>query len=131
MKQPRLFSRELKLSVVKRMLAGCCVTALGRELKLRPTMMYKWRDLYRKGGAKALRPKRGRPGKGEPVIVGAAGKAALDLASARQRIGELERKIGQQELELDFFQRALRQVGKLRRRTGARGVKPSTSSSGR
>ncbi|WP_287301300.1 hypothetical protein [Mesorhizobium sp.] len=32
------------------------------------------------------------------------------LAKARRRIVELERKIGQQQVELDFFQEALRHV---------------------
>jgi len=32
------------------------------------------------------------------------------LQTARERIGELERKVGQQELELDFFAAALRRI---------------------
>lgn len=130
MKKARVFSREIKLSAVKRMLDGADVTALARELKLRRTMLYKWRDRYRKGGADALHRKKGRPPKSAPIVE-ASSKAALDLASAKRHIAELERKIGQQELELDFFQRALRQVEELRRPTGARGAKPSTSSSKR
>ena len=38
-----------------------------------------------------------------------------DPAEAQQRIDELERKIGQQQLELDFFRAALRHVRELRR----------------
>ena len=38
-------------------------------------------------------------------------EAASSLAAAEKRIAELERKIGQQQVELDFFQQALRQVG--------------------
>ncbi len=131
MKKARVFSRETKLSAVKRMLDGEDVTALARELKLRRTMLYKWRDRYRKGGARALRQEKGRPLNSESIAGEAPTKAALGLASAKRRIAELERKIGQQELELDFFQRALRQVEELRRPTGARGAKPSTSSSKR
>ena len=33
-----------------------------------------------------------------------------DLQTARERIGDLERKVGQQELELDFFVAALRRI---------------------
>jgi hypothetical protein len=33
-----------------------------------------------------------------------------ELLAARKRIAELERKVGQQELELDFFGEALRRV---------------------
>ena len=32
------------------------------------------------------------------------------MARAQRRIAELERKVGQQQLDMDFFQRALRQV---------------------
>jgi transposase len=35
---------------------------------------------------------------------------ATEFEVARRRIAELERKIGQQQLELDFFRQALRQV---------------------
>jgi transposase-like protein len=131
MKKARVFSRAMKLSAVKRMLDGEDVSALARELKLRRTMLYKWRDRYRKGGAQALRQEKGRPRKSESIAGEAPTKVALDLASAKRRIAELERKIGQQELELDFFQRALRQVEEERRPSGARGAKPSTSSSKR
>jgi len=41
--------------------------------------------------------------------------AAHDPAAAARRIAELERKIGQQQLELDFFRAALRHVRDLRR----------------
>jgi hypothetical protein len=50
---------------------------------------------------------------------------------ARRRIAELERKVGQQQLELDFFRQALRQVEEARRRSSAPGVTGSTQSSKR
>ena len=40
---------------------------------------------------------------------GVAG-AASDLARARARIAELERKIGKQQMDLDFFREALRLI---------------------
>ena len=40
--------------------------------------------------------------------VAAAGEG--DLARAQRRVAELERKIGQQQVDLDFFRRALRHV---------------------
>jgi transposase-like protein len=45
----------------------------------------------------------------------AAALAAHDAASVARRIAELERKIGQQQLELDFFRAALRHVRASRR----------------
>ena len=127
-KGPRVFTPEQKVSTVKRMLAGEDVSALSREVKIRRTILYRWKDGFRKNGAAAFRLKRGRPPKCPPVVE-ASSKAALDLASAKRRIAELERKIGQQELELDFFLRALRQVADERRPSGGRGARPSTSSS--
>jgi hypothetical protein len=41
---------------------------------------------------------------------------ARELEAARERIAELERKVGQQ-LDLDFFQHALRHVGEARQPT--------------
>jgi transposase len=126
----RIFSRELKLSVVRRMLAGENVSALARELQVGRKDLQVWRDRFRAGGAAALRG-RGRP----PKVVAPAAVASRavpdDLATAQRRIAELERKIGQQQLELDFFQRALRQVSEPRRPSEGSGAMPSTRSSKR
>jgi hypothetical protein len=56
---------------------------------------------------------------------------AKELTQARRRIAELERKIGQQLVDLDFFQRALRQVREARRASGGPGATASTRSSKR
>ena len=133
MKAARVFSREKKLAAVRRMLAGENVSALARELRLRRKLLYAWRDNFRSGGPEALRT-RGRPRKAVPVAgpeaprVPAAGDA---LAKAERRIGELERKIGQQQVELDFFRRALRQVSGKRRPGDGPGAAASTRSSRR
>lgn len=130
----RSFSREFKLSAVRRMLAGENVSALARELAVLRKDLYVWRDRFRAGGPAALRP-RGRPRKvalterspDPPPDPGGAGA----LAAARRHIAELERKVGQQQVDLDFFQRALRQVREARRQTGAPGATASTRSSKR
>ena len=54
-----------------------------------------------------------------------------EVAAARERIAELERKIGQQQVDLDFFRQALRRVGGTRRRNAEPGAPPSTKSSKR
>jgi hypothetical protein len=51
---------------------------------------------------------------------------AQDLPIAQQQISELQRKVGQQQVELDFFRQALRHVWEARRRNDAAGVKAST-----
>jgi hypothetical protein len=58
-------------------------------------------------------------------------EASKDLATARKRVGELERKVGQQQVELDFFRQALRQVGGAREPNERLGVRASTRSSRR
>ena len=135
---PRVFSREFKLMVVRRMLAGENVSALSRELKVRRKDLYVWRDRFRSGGPEALRG-RGRPRKAEALVTAATGKTAKatpepatsELGTARKRIAELERKIGQQQVELDFFRQALRQVRGARRPSDGPGVTGSTRSSKR
>jgi transposase len=128
----RVFSREFKLKVVRRMLAGENVSALARELKVLRKDLYVWRKRFRSGGPEALRG-RGRPPKAAPASVA---KATAEPASsqpdaARKRIAELERKIGQQQVELDFFRQALRQVKEARRPNAGSGVTRSTRSSKR
>jgi transposase len=110
----RRFSREYKLGVIERMAAGEAVSALSRELGIARKCLYQWRDRYRIGGAIALRS-RGRMTKAEAAAVrddsavlpqaGSAPPRAPpdELKRARARIAELERKVGQQELDLDFF----------------------------
>jgi transposase len=134
---PRVFSREFKLQVVGRMLAGENVSALSRELKVLRKDLCVWRDRFRSGGAEALRG-RGRPRKGEAVASAASGKiakrsgaAARELKASRRRVAELERKIGQQQLELDFFRQALRQVKDACRPSDGPGVLGSIRSSKR
>jgi transposase len=54
-----------------------------------------------------------------------------ELDAARARIAELERKVGQQQVDLDFFRQALRQVKEARRPSTGPGVTGSTRSSKR
>jgi hypothetical protein len=55
------------------------------------------------------------PGCPAMVPPASASCAAHDAVAAARRIADLERKIGQQQLELDFFRVALRHVRELRR----------------
>ena len=134
----RVFSREFKIGIVCRMLAGENVSALARELKMTRKDLYAWRDRFQAGGPEALRG-RGRPPKAEAAGLAASGTSsktpaetpAAELEAARRRIAELERKVGQQQLDLDFFQRALRHVGAPRQPGTKPGVTGSTKSSKR
>jgi transposase len=133
----RVFSREFKLGIVRRLLAGENVSALARELKFSRKDLYVWRDRFLAGGPEALRG-RGRPRKAEAADLAAGGVTAapvetpaIEVETARQRIAELERKVGQQQLELDFFRQALRRVRGTRRPSAGPGVTESMGSSKR
>jgi transposase-like protein len=131
-KTPRKFTREFKLEAVRRMLAGERVRALSQELDVLRKDLYSWRTLFRAGGAEALRPL-GRPRRGDGAVASSAreGDVAAGAISAAELIAELERKIGQQQIELDFFRQALRRVRDARRPSAGSGVTGSTRSSRR
>jgi transposase len=122
----RAYNREFKLAVVERMMAGESVAALSRELGVPASLFHKWCGHFRRGGPQALRPAC-RPRKG----FGASDLEPEDLVRARKRISELERKVGQQQVELDFFQQALRRVGGARQPSDGPGARTSTRSSRR
>lgn len=121
----RVFSREFKEGVAQRILNGESVTSLHHELHIKRSVLYRWRDAYRKDGAAGLQRPVGRP------LGMAAGPrpAAGPEAAAAQRIAELERKIGQQSLDLDFFRRAFKRVKESRRKNTGTGATASTERS--
>jgi transposase-like protein len=139
--KPRVFSRAFKLAAVDRLLAGESASALARELSIRRKLLYDWKDRYLAAGEAALggrgRPRRGSAEAAASAVVSARrGKTAPPgergaLAGAQARIAELERKVGQQALELDFFRQALRQVEASRRPRIGPGAPASTPSSRR
>jgi transposase len=107
----RSFTQGFKQSVVERMATAESIQGLAGELGIESKLLYNWRNSLRIGGEEALR-RVGRPSRTIPAEPEAR-VAPIDLgdpAMARRRIEELERKIGQQQLELDFFRAALRQV---------------------
>lgn len=84
------------------------------------------------GSAKEPAPARGTAGPqtlAASFAVSAEQRRADALAKARRRIVELERKIGQQQVELDFFQEALRHVRGSQQQKDAPGGAASSKSS--
>ena len=118
-KKRRGISREFKLAALARFEAAEDVSRLAAELGIRRELLYKWRRQVAAGGEAALK------GSGRPRLVDLP-VAAGEPAEAQRRIAELERKIGRQQLELDFFRAALQQVRGGRRGTGGPGGKAST-----
>ena len=109
----RTFSTEFKEAVVLRLEAGERIAAVSDELRIRRKLLYEWRAAYRKLGAAGLNRKRGRkPGgaRASPDAAPATPAPLTELARAQARIAELERKIGKQQMDLDFFREALRLI---------------------
>ncbi len=102
MSRKRKYGDEFRANAVRRM-EGCLnVAALARELGVRRKWLYQWRD---EADAAA----------GEP-----------ESHRLRRRVAELERLVGQQAAELDFFRGALRRVEAQRQKSGTAGGAAST-----
>lgn len=123
----RSFTQEFKQTAVARMATAESIKGLARELDVEQRLLYHWRDRFQTGGLEALR-RVGRPSR-TIALEPEAAMAPIDLAdpsAAQRRIDELERKIGQQQLELDFFRAALRHVREQQPGTGEPGDPTST-----
>jgi transposase-like protein len=121
----RQYAREFKLLAIRRMEEAGNVRALAEELGVRRELLYGWRAKYAAGGLEALRNS-GRP---RPTAHEAVAR------SDERRIGELERelerKIGEQALLIDFFKGALRRIEASRQANGEPGATVSSRRSKR
>lgn len=126
-KPRRSFTQAFKLAAVQRMATTESIVGLAAELGVQRRMLYQWRDHFQAGGISALR-RAGRPSQADVAALEAPAVTAdlSDPAAARRRIEELERKIGQQQVELDFFRAALRHVKEPRPKQGGPGETGST-----
>jgi transposase len=126
-KKRRSFTQAFKAAAVARMATADSIRGLARELNVEQRMLYHWRDRFQTGGSAALR-RVGRPSRIDtPAIETVPSPVDVtDPSEAQKRIEELERKIGQQQLDLDFFRAALRHVRAARLKKGGSGETPST-----
>jgi transposase-like protein len=90
-----VYSRDLKIAVMRAMEAGSSTGETARKYQLSPKLLERWRAEWRAKGELAF------PG------IGSRGAGLPALEDARQ-IAELERKIGQLTMENDFLKKALR-----------------------
>jgi len=123
--QRRIFTREFKVAVARRILGGESVSAIHHETGIKRSVLYRWRDAYRKDGETGLRLV-GRPA-AAPGSTRSASSTPEEIAA--KRIAELERKIGQQALEIDFLARAFKRVKEDRQRNAGAGGPASTEGS--
>src|SRR6202051_4421310 len=108
---PRPCPTAFKMAAIKRLEAGEAVLPLARELGVSRKLLHDWRkagDLHGPAGLNRKRAPKPGPRKLRPLAEPAAKGSSGELAKARVKIAELERKIGQQALDIDFFHKALR-----------------------
>jgi transposase-like protein len=98
----RKFTKDFKIAAVARLNSGQTLAEVARALEVHPTMVMRWREQLEDRGEEAAFPGRGN---GKP--------------QEQSRIAELERKVGQQQMEIDFLERALRRIDEQRRLQGA------------
>jgi transposase-like protein len=85
------FTRESKIAAVRRLQQGESVAVLARELEVNPSVLHRWQQEYRQ------EPKKAFPGSGR-------------RGTEPNRVAQLERKIGQQALEIDFLKGCLQSI---------------------
>src|SRR5712664_404109 len=87
----RMFTKEFKLAAVQRLERGSSIGEVARALEVNPNVLHRWRREVRQGPGNVF------PGQGKQRW-------------AEGRVAELERKIGQQALEIDFLKVCLQRI---------------------
>ena len=110
MKSRRKFSKEFKQTAVNRLNSGQTAAEVARALEVHPSDLHRWRRELQEHGERAFN--------------GAGKKRAEET-----QIAELERKIGQQTIQIDFLKRALQHVEEQRLLRAMNSGAPSTNRS--
>lgn len=121
----RVFAPEFKERVAQRILNGESVSAIHQEFQIKRSVLYRWRDAYRAEGPAGLNRPTGRP----PGIPNPPRTPVTPEDAAARRVAELERKIGQQALDIDFLRRAFKRVKDSRQKNTESGGIASTERS--
>jgi transposase len=106
----RMYTKEFKLAAVQRLEQGVSLGEVARALEVNPNVLHRWRREIRQGPGNAF------PGSGKQRW-------------SEGRIAELERKIGQQALEIDFLKGCLQRIEEQRMLQAVTGNPRSTGRS--
>jgi transposase len=109
-KSRRKFSKEFKLTAIRRIEGGQSMAEVARALEVHPGDLHRWRRELQEHGERAF---------------SGVGKKREE----ESRTAELERKIGQQAMEIDFLKRALQHVEEQRLLRAMSNGAPSTGRS--
>src|SRR6266496_2213035 len=94
----RQFTKEFKLAALQRLEMGTSVAEVARAFEVNPNVLHRWRREFRQG-----------PGNVFPGL----GKRRWEEG----RVAQLERKIGQQALEIDFLKERVTDLSPSQMRT--------------
>jgi transposase-like protein len=108
----RQFTQEFKLAAVRRLEQGVSMAEVSRGLEVSPNVLHRWRKEFRQGSGNAF------PGNGKPRW-------------AEGRVADLERKVGQQVLEIDFLKGCLQRIEEQRMLQALTGNPRSSGKSGK
>ena len=106
----RQFNKEFKLAAVRRLEQGVSIAEAARALEVSPNVLHRWRKEFRQGAGNVF------PGNGK-------------ARWSEGRIAELEQKVGQQAMEIDFLKGCLQRVEEQRMLQALTGNPPSTGRS--
>lgn len=101
----RRFSREFKVAAVRRVVNGESMTRVARDVGIVVPLLWRWRKRVVEKGEEHLH------GIGERESDGIGSRTETQ---SQQRIADLERLVGQQQLEIRFLGKALHRVEELR-----------------
>jgi transposase len=87
----RQFTKEFKLAALQRLEMGASIAEVARAFEVNPNVVHRWRREFRQGPGNVFR---------------GLGKRRWDEG----RVAQLERKIGQQALEIDFLRGCLQRI---------------------
>ena len=104
----RQFTKEFKLAAVRRLEHGISIAEVARGLEVNPNVLHRWRREFRAGPGNVF------PGNGKQRW-------------SEGRVAELERKIGQQALEIDFLKGCLQRIEEQRMLQALTGNPPSST----
>jgi transposase len=108
----RKFSKEMKLAAIQQLDRGSSAAEVARAFEINPNVLHRWRKEFRDGPGNAF------PGEG---------KRRWDEA----KVAQLERKVGQQALEIDFLKGCLQRIEEQRMLQALTGKPRLTGTSGR
>jgi transposase len=114
----RHFSRQFKIAAVRRVMAGESTTRVARELDIGDELLWRWKKRVEEKGEEHLY------GIGQRASEARGSQAEGE--SQRQRIADLERLVGEQQLEIRFLGKALRRVEELRQEKNDDGAAASS-----